>query len=110
MKHVLPFALLLLIALSACKSTKKAYEQGDYEMAISILEKGLEECPDNAEMYYRGVVYLIGSGSYKNAINRLETALMLDFEGHEVLFDFFPNLPTQKALYRIIDQFRKDNQ
>ena len=85
------------------------YEQGDLKQAIEILEDGLNECPDNAEMYYRGVVYLIGSGSYKNAINRLETALMLDFEGHEVLFDFFPNLPTQKALYRIIDQFRQDN-
>ena len=55
-----------------------------------------------------GVVYMIGSGNYKSAINRLETALMLDYEGHKVLFDFFPNLPTQKALYRIIDQFRKD--
>ena len=84
------------------------FEQGDYEQAISVLETGLDECPDNPDLYYRGVVYLISSGSYKNAINRLETALMLDFDRHEVLFDFFPNLPTQKALYRIIDQFRQD--
>ena len=86
------------------------FEQGDYEQAIELLEKGLNECPDNADMYYLGVVYFLSSGSYKSAINRLETALMLDFDGHEILFNFFPNLPTQRALYGFIKRFKEDNE
>ncbi|MEO0473692.1 MAG: hypothetical protein AAF206_29035, partial [Bacteroidota bacterium] len=47
MKHVLPFALLLLVALSACKSTKKAYEQGDYETAVVNSIERLRKSPNN---------------------------------------------------------------
>jgi hypothetical protein len=39
----------------------------------------------------------------------LENALILDFDGHTALFDFFPKIETQKALYKIIEQFRKEN-
>jgi hypothetical protein len=54
-------------------------------------------------------VYLINSGKFKEAFNYLENALILDFDGHLTLFEFFPQLETQKALYKIIEQFRKEN-
>jgi hypothetical protein len=53
--------------------------------------------------------YLIEAGQFKEAFNYLENALILNFEGHTVLFDFFPKPETQKALFKIIDQFRKEN-
>jgi tetratricopeptide (TPR) repeat protein len=83
------------------------YDQGDYENALSIMEGALEETPDHAPFMYRKVVYLISMGKYKEAFNNLEVALILDFEGHTQLFDFFDNLNTQKALFKIIDQYRK---
>jgi tetratricopeptide (TPR) repeat protein len=86
------------------------FDQGDYDRANELIEEGLAECPDAADLYYRSVVYLIESGKYKMAINRLETALMLDFESHTELFDYFPNLQTQKAIYKIVEQYRKNNQ
>ena len=54
-------------------------------------------------------VYLIESGRFKEAFNYLENALILDFDGHNTLFDFFTKIETQKALYKIIEQLRKDN-
>ena len=86
------------------------FESGEMDVALNILKEGLEENPDSPELYYRMTAYLIESGKYKEAFIFLENALVLDFEMHTVLYDFFPRLETQKALFKLIDQFRKDNQ
>jgi tetratricopeptide (TPR) repeat protein len=85
------------------------FEQGNYEKAIETLSLGFDEIPDDAEIFYRMTVYLIEAGRFKEAFNYLENALTLDFDGHTALFDFFPKIETQKALYKIIEQFRKEN-
>jgi tetratricopeptide (TPR) repeat protein len=85
------------------------YEQGDYQKAIDTLVPGFTEVPDDAELFYRITVYLIEAGRFKEAFNYLENALILNFDGHAMLFDFFPQIETQKALYKIIEQFRKEN-
>jgi tetratricopeptide (TPR) repeat protein len=85
------------------------YEQGDFEAAQETVENGLSEIPDSADLFYRSVVYLIEAGKYQMAVNQLETALILDFDGHTQLYDFLPNLQTQKGLFKIIDQYRKNN-
>jgi tetratricopeptide (TPR) repeat protein len=85
------------------------FEQGEYDKAIDLLLTGMEERPDEAIFFYRLTAYLISAGKYKEAFNYLENALILDFEGHTALYEFFPKLETQKALFRIIEQFRKDN-
>ncbi|MEJ0033265.1 MAG: tetratricopeptide repeat protein [Bacteroidota bacterium] len=85
------------------------FEQGAHEKAIDIITQGLDELPEESELYYRITAYLIEAGQFKEAFNYLENALILNFEGHSALFDFFPKAETQKALFKIIDQFRKDN-
>jgi tetratricopeptide (TPR) repeat protein len=85
------------------------YEQGNYEKAVDTLMQGFEDNPEDAEFFYRVTVYLIEAGRFKEAFNYLENALLLDFDAHTTLFDFFPKLETQKALYKIIEQFRKEN-
>jgi tetratricopeptide (TPR) repeat protein len=85
------------------------YEQGEYEKAIELLLDGLDELPDEPRFFYRLTAYLISAGKYKEAFNYLENALILDFDGHTELYEFFPKLETQKALFRIIEQFRKDH-
>jgi tetratricopeptide (TPR) repeat protein len=81
------------------------YEQGEVDRAIEIIEEGLEDIPDHPELNYRMTAYLIYLGNYKEAFIYLENALILDFDKHTLLFDFFPELETQKALMKIIDQF-----
>ena len=85
------------------------YEQGEYEKAINLMVHALEELPDEADFFYQITAYLISAGRYKEAFNYLENALILNFDDHTILFDFFPQLETQKALFKIIDQFRNKN-
>ena len=74
-----------------------------------MLAEAFETIPDDPELFYRMTVYLIEGGRFKEAFNYLENALILDFDGHTALFDFFPKIETQKALHKIIEQFRKEN-
>ena len=82
------------------------YEQGDYNKAVELTLQGIDELPEDSNLYYRVTAYLIAAGKYKQAFTFLENALVLNFENHTVLFEFFPKLATQKALFRIIDQYR----
>lgn len=79
-------------------------EQGDLDKAIEIINIGIEECPQEAALYYRATAYNIQAGNYGDSIKLLENALLLNFELHTSLFDFFPALETQKALYKLIEQ------
>jgi tetratricopeptide (TPR) repeat protein len=83
------------------------YEQGDFDKAIALMQSAIEAVPHEALGYYRLVAYFIEAGRYKQAFSYLENALILNFQKHEVLYEFFPKLETQKALYKIIDQYRK---
>jgi tetratricopeptide (TPR) repeat protein len=83
------------------------YEQGDMEKAVELILSAIDEIPQNGELYYRAAAYLINAGKYKEAFIYLENALILDFDRHTVLFEFFPHLETQKAMNKIIDQYRK---
>jgi len=85
------------------------YEQGDFEKAISLIMRGIEEIPEESDLYYRATAYMISAGKYKDAFSYLENALVLNFDNHTVLLEFFPKLQTQKALFKIIDQYRKEN-
>jgi tetratricopeptide (TPR) repeat protein len=85
------------------------HEQGVIDRAIEIILDGLEELPEEAELYYRLCCYLTAKGNLKEAFIYLENALILNFDMHTVLFEFFQDLEVQKAMMRIIDQFRKEN-
>ena len=84
------------------------YDQGNFLGAISIIEMGLSSTPDDPDYLYRKAVYLLADGKYQESMVILEQALILDFDGHEQIYDFFKELSTQKALFKIIDQFRKE--
>jgi tetratricopeptide (TPR) repeat protein len=86
------------------------YDQGDYDRALDLIHSGIDEMPDEAELWYRAAAYCMGAGRYKEAIGFLENGLILDFDKHETLFEFFTELETQKALYKLIDQYRQKMQ
>ncbi len=84
------------------------YEQGEFEKALDIILNALNEIPEEAELYYRATAYLLAVGKYKEAYNHLENGLVLNYDKHIDLLEFIPKLETQKALFRIIEQFRKN--
>lgn len=67
---------------------------------------GLDELPDNTDLLYRATAYLLLEGKYQQAFNYLENALLLDFDKHSILFEFFPGLEANKALLKIINQYK----
>lgn len=82
------------------------YELGDYDRAISLICSGIEELPDNAELYYQAVAYMITAGLLKEALIYLENALLLDYEMHTMLFEFFEDdLQVQKAIFKLVKHF-----
>ena len=84
------------------------FSQNDFERAIEIMEMGLEDQPDESEFYYRIAIYKISDGKIKEALNYLEVALNLYYEGHIILFEFFTDLKTQKTLYKIVEQYKPE--
>ncbi|MCF6359486.1 MAG: tetratricopeptide repeat protein [Cyclobacteriaceae bacterium] len=85
------------------------YEQGDISKAIRLIERGLEELPEVAELHYRLTAYFLANGMHKDGLKSLENALVLNFEKHSELLEFFSELKMQKALYKIIEKHRKEN-
>lgn len=83
------------------------YEQGNFAGAIDLLRNAVEAQPAEAELHYRLCAYLLAAGRYREAYETLENALVLDFDKHRLLFEYFPELESQKALARLIDQYRK---
>ncbi|TGE27743.1 tetratricopeptide repeat protein [Hymenobacter metallicola] len=83
------------------------YEQGDFNGAIDLMRNAVEIQPGEAELHYRLCAYLLAAGRYREAYQYLENALVLDFDKHRLLFEYFPELESQRALARLIDQYRK---
>ena len=67
----------------------------------------IDELPEEAELYYRAAIYQILAGKYKEALLYLETALILDYDQHEIMFLYFKDIERQKAIFRIIEQYKK---
>lgn len=84
------------------------YESGDINRSISIIKDAINENQEESLLYYRLVIYLMDAGKYKESINVLESALSLNFDNHEVLFDFVPNFESQSALIRIINNYKNN--
>ena len=72
-----------------------------------LMRNAVEVQPMEAELHYRLCAYLLAAGRYREAYETLENALTLDFDKHRLLFEYFPELESQKALARLIDQYRK---
>ena len=83
------------------------FESGNYDKACDTLFAGIEALPEEADLYYRAVVYLIYAGLYKEALLYLENALILDFDKHVSLYEFFSEPNSYKTIFSIIEQFRK---
>lgn len=82
------------------------WELKEHDKALEIIEEGLHELPDEADLHYRAAVYLVFAGNYNEAYRYLEIGLTLNYDAHTQIYDFFTDLNTQKALHRIIQQYK----
>ena len=82
------------------------FEQSEYAKAFELIYDAINEVPDDADLFYRAAIYLILDGKFNEAYQYLETGLTLNYDAHIQVYDFFPNLNTQKALFKIIEQYK----
>ena len=81
-------------------------EQGEFGRAASILSDGLAEMPEDAVLMYRIAANLMLEGRMTDAFGFLEQALLLDYDAHEVMLEYFPKVEMQRTLLRLISQFK----
>lgn len=82
------------------------FEQGDTEKAIAMLDEAIALMPDEAMLYYRAAAYHFAGGFSREALLYLENGIVLDYDGHAVLYDFFDDVKTQKFLYNLVQEIR----
>ena len=80
--------------------------QNKLNEAISLLNEALNFAPENADLMYRLVAYILKKGASKEATLYLELALFIDYAKHEQLYEFFGTLESQKAIFKLIEQLR----
>jgi tetratricopeptide (TPR) repeat protein len=85
------------------------FESGFTEKAISMIKEAISIMPDEALLYYRASAYHFVSGELREAILFLENALLLDYDSHTVLYEFFTDLQSQKELFKIIKELTDKN-
>lgn len=86
------------------------YNEGEIEQAIDIIEEGLEENPDEPDLMYRSVAYYFTAGQIQKTMRQLEFSLLVDYEAHEQLYDFFEDLTVQKKICQLVNHLKDKSQ
>ena len=85
-----------------------AYKESEQiDMAIEILQKGIERHPENISLKYRYVNYLIFNLEEKEAYEILEEALINDFSKHTEFLDYDSDLKNNPQIMNLIDLYKK---
>ena len=80
----------------------------NYEAAIQVIKTGLSYQHQSADLYYRLSVYQILSGKNQEAFSSLQSGLALNYDAHQKIFKYHPNLKQNTSLITFIEAFRED--
>ncbi|MCB0397019.1 MAG: tetratricopeptide repeat protein [Flavobacteriales bacterium] len=80
--------------------------QGRNEEAIQTAIEGSREHPDYAKLFYHICGYLMNNGQIKESYHYLEEALSLDYKGHSVFLESFPQLVADPHITHLIELYQ----
>ena len=83
------------------------YDNEDYPKAIEIIEKGISLQEENIDLHYRLVAYLLQSGKVKEACEKLEFAMEMDYEKHTQLLEFYHPTIDNLLIMDLINNHKK---
>ena len=83
--------------------------ESDFEKAIAILEKGIKSNPEEATLWYRLAGYLYRSGRIEESYFNMEQAFKLDFEKHDELLEYLPELIDEPRFIEIVEIYKDTN-
>ncbi|HWY38204.1 MAG TPA: tetratricopeptide repeat protein [Bacteroidia bacterium] len=82
--------------------------EADYaQQGLEMLQEALKQFPEVAEIHYRMSAMLLGMGKKQEALVHLQSALTLDYDKHNELFEYAPALKENKTVLQVIDTFKK---
>lgn len=76
------------------------------EKAIEIIEKALDKNKEEASLWYRLAAYLYKSGKVQQSYYYIETALKNDFEKHQELLEFMPELTGESRFIELLGIYK----
>jgi tetratricopeptide (TPR) repeat protein len=77
--------------------------------AIQLLGKALIKNPGEARILYRRAGYLYRIGKIEEAYFDIEEAVKLNFDEHEELLNYLPELIQESRFIEILDLYKKPN-
>jgi len=83
-------------------------EQDDMDTAVETIMKGIEKQPQNPDLFYRLAGYLAKKGRIKLACEHFEMALQMNYEAHQLLFEFYPELKSNMDLLNLVELYRSE--
>ena len=83
------------------------FEQEDKNGALELLAEGIKHHPDNAELQYRIAGCLMQIGQKQEAMSFLQNALRLNYEKHNELFEYLPQLKENSSIVDLIESYKK---
>jgi tetratricopeptide (TPR) repeat protein len=83
------------------------FEQENKNGSLEILAEGIKYHPQNAELHYRIAACLMSIGQKQEALSFLQKALTLNYEKHNELFDYIPQLKSNISITNLIESYKK---
>jgi tetratricopeptide (TPR) repeat protein len=83
------------------------FEQEDKNGSLEILAEGIKHHPQYAPLQYRIAACLMSIGQKQEALGFLQNALALDYEKHNELFDYSPDLKENTSITDLIEAYKK---
>ena len=84
-------------------------ENGMEEDSVQLLKEGIKFFPECAELHYRLSAHLMLQNKKQDALTHLQQALSIDYEKHNELFDFIPDLKENATVIQVINTYKKTN-
>ena len=83
--------------------------QEKFAEAIELLSRALKDNPAEARILYRRAGYLYRTGKIEEAYFDIEEAVKLNFEEHDELLQYLPELLDEPRFVEILDLYKKPN-
>lgn len=83
------------------------FEQENKNGSLEILAEGIKHHPKNAELLYRISACLMSIGQKQEALSFLQKALKINYEMHQELFNYLPQLKENISIIDLIESYKK---
>lgn len=82
-------------------------DSGDIEASIATLESGLEIMPKSANLRYLLGATMIKRGHNQQGSVEIEKALVMNYNEHETIFEYFPEFSNNHDVLSLIERYKR---